>query len=249
MAEDKKNMYELLGITPNASVDEIHAAHAKATAQLDAQVGQLSQDDIDIKRKVLDWSLHTLTNPRLRADYDARHLAAPAAAPEAMPAQTPIYVTAVPERRSRSPLNIILSIIAGLFAVGLAIQVGFMFLAYRTTAEAVDGPVHIDGASPIEEKVILQEYYQEHGVRAGSRIEAELLTKTAQREEQEKREKEQAKAEEERKYQRFLEESRRIGDEASAARERVEEMARREAEQKSQLQSDFRQDEPIIKLH
>ena len=85
-----------------------------------------------------------------------------------------------------------------------------------------------------EEKVILQEYYQAHGVMPASRAEAELLEKESRRAENAAREATMETRRAEDKNARFIEESRRIGDQVSANLQRAEQQARYEAENKKQ---------------
>jgi hypothetical protein len=82
------------------------------------------------------------------------------------------------------------------------------------------------------ERVMIQEYYQQNGVRPKSKTELELLeaddrrTAKAEREAALEKQKEQRK---ELEYQRFTEESRRLGEQVSENLRREQERAEREA--------------------
>ena len=134
-----------------------------------------------------------------------------------------------------SPFKKALTLVVMLVAVSMVIQVVSALMLNsqqtRVTSEVAKA----------EEKVVIQEYYQEHGVRPASRAEAELLEAENRRTEAEDRRTENAQREAMLAKQRrddddnrFTEESRRIGDQVSENLRRTEEQARREEEQKIQ---------------
>lgn len=93
-----------------------------------------------------------------------------------------------------------------------------------------------EAAAKANEKMIIQEYYQKHGVRASSKAEVDLLEAQAQRKEAEERriEREKLKAEEDAKD--FEKESRRRAEQVSAdlrySESQAQEQARREEAEK-----------------
>ena len=106
--------------------------------------------------------------------------------------------------------------------------------------------------SQAEEKAIIQEYYQTHGVRAKSRAEVELLEAEERRKEKETRsierdafkaEREKQKAEE--SSQKFEEDARRRADQVSAELRYSENKAREQADRdaREEAQNKRRQDE------
>lgn len=137
-------------------------------------------------------------------------------------------------RSPSSPIKTAFTVIGGVVAVGLVIQVAFLLLVNRQSERTSSE------TAKAEEKVMLQEYYQENGVRAGSKIEADMLDAERRREETEQR----AQQERDRKYQQFVEDSRRQGEQVSADLRRAEQEARYEEErQKRQLEEDKRNQE------
>ncbi|MBI5889221.1 MAG: DnaJ domain-containing protein [Nitrosomonadales bacterium] len=133
-----------------------------------------------------------------------------------------------------APLRGALTIIGSLIAIAMVIQVVFMLAVNRKAEEVVNE------SAKAEEKVMLQDYYQEHGVRAGSRSEAELLDAERRREEEAQR----AKQEQERKYEQFVEDSRRDGEKIAEELRIAEQQAKYEEEQRQrQLEEEKREKE------
>lgn len=130
-----------------------------------------------------------------------------------------------------SSLKRLLLIFGTLAAMGMALQVVFLLFAGRQSESAMSE------ASKSEEKLYLQEYYQVHGVRPASRIEADLLDAENRRKENDQRkaereEREKTRLEEE--TSRFAEESRRSADKISENLRRDEERLRHEEERKQE---------------
>jgi hypothetical protein len=131
-----------------------------------------------------------------------------------------------------TPMKFLSPLIASLKAIVLIILIGILLLIYRNAMHArSDAESSTSAASKqAEEKVILQEYYQENGIRPGSKIEADLLEVEARKKAEERHRSE----EQERKYKQFEEEGRRRADEVSANLRQAEEEARRADEYKRQ---------------
>jgi curved DNA-binding protein CbpA len=107
-------------------------------------------------------------------------------------------------------------------------------------------------AAKAEEKAIIQEYYQTHGVRAKSRAEVELLEAEERRKENENRKIEREASKTERDKERaeesarkFEEDARRRADQVSAELKYSENRAREQAAREAREEADkkFRQDE------
>lgn len=136
------------------------------------------------------------------------------------------------------PVKRILLIFGTLIAIGMVIQVLFLMFADPSVGY---GSAE---AAKAEEKVIIQEYYQEHGVRPASKIEAELLEVENRRRENEQRAADREKQRADEEYRRFVEDSRRSGEQVSAELRHAEAEARRDEEQKRmQLEEQKRQEE------
>lgn len=272
MPDKKQTMYEILEVSPNASLPEIKAAHKLLSRALVSEKLGLRREEIDLKLQVIDLAFNTLSDQAARDAYDAQlatlntpeNIALPlnanavsrradsrslkiAAAIEdthKMAASiegsqlAPLAIMSTTVTNSVSSLKKILTMIISLLAMGAVFKVALMILGNRQ-------PAHPTGAvSKAEEKVILQEYYQEHGVRPGSRVEADLLEVENRRKVNEQRAAALEKQKQDEEYSRFVEESRRIGNQVSADLQRAEERARYEEEQKQrQLEQEKREKE------
>jgi hypothetical protein len=246
VASAKKSLYEILEVPPNASLPEIQAAHRRLRQKLLPGKPGLGREDIDFNLKVIDVALHTLSDQVSRDAYDAQQFARSAPVTAIAPLKvdaakmagaleayrkvtetiqstegTPLKIISATAASSASALKKIFRVIAGLVVLGVIIKVSIGVLAGRPAG----------GISKAEEKVILQEYYQTHGVRPGSRIEADLLEVENRRKENERRAVAREKELEEERERRFVEESRRIGAQVHENLHRDAERARYEEEQ------------------
>ena len=130
-----------------------------------------------------------------------------------------------------SPVKKAFAIVATLIGIGIVVQVLFMLLINRQAGTIVAAD------SNANEKVILEDYYQQTGVRVGSKAEMDERIAESHRQEQEQRkiqEQERAQQQQDRQYQQFVEESRREGDMVSQNLRIAEETARREEERRTQ---------------
>jgi curved DNA-binding protein CbpA len=118
-------------------------------------------------------------------------------------------------------------ILGGVVAAWMVIQVLFLMTPNGRTR------VSADMAAKAEEKMIIQEYYQTYGVRAGSRAEVERLQAENRRQENERRTVEKAEREQERQEEaarRFERESRQRAEDVSERLHYSEDQARERAE-------------------
>lgn len=262
MAIKKQTLYEILEVLPNASFAEIKAAHKFLSRKFIIETGGLSREDINYKLSILDVALQTLSTPMLRDAYDAG-LASPSNTtniplipnPSNSPLNsktTALELVAVIEDNNKiataimanqaSPLTIIsnavdgsvnslkriLKVIVTVIVLIVVIKAGGAMLTYAYIDRG-QGVI-----SKAEEKAVLQEYYQEHGVRPGSLIEADLLEVERLREENEQRAEALDTNRRESEYKNFVEESRRIGNQVSNDLLEAERNARYEAQQEQE---------------
>lgn len=85
-----------------------------------------------------------------------------------------------------------------------------------------------------EEKIYIRQYYQENGIKINSRAEGEMLDAERRRAENERRAMEHEESTSEKEYRKFVEESRRRGEEISAEVMAGEREARRDEEFRQQ---------------
>lgn len=234
----EQNLYEVLGISQTADVPEVIEAYRLALRQLKESAGQLPREALETKQILLKEAFDTISNPARRRAYDAD--LALRTALKANPALI-LNSTIVNDKPKRSPLRTPLTIIATMMVIGLVIQVGVMYSAYKRNSAALRAQgMYQDATVPANDRVILQEYYQTYGIRANSREEAEamLADRRAREEaERERRELERRREEAERQEKRFAEESRRRGEQVSAELRWAEQQAaQQEAEAKRQAE-------------
>ena len=72
MTKKKKTLYEILEISPSASLPEIRAAHQRLSRELVSGMSGMSREDIDFKLKVIDVAFQTLSVDRTREAYDTQ---------------------------------------------------------------------------------------------------------------------------------------------------------------------------------
>ncbi|MDO9483097.1 MAG: hypothetical protein Q8K34_01170 [Hydrogenophaga sp.] len=254
MKPAKKSLYELLQVDPDASVEDIQQAHDHLVAQLIAQRSADRAADLDVRVQALKVALNTLSSPVSRLAYDAKlahdraqnarttgtestrgSLEASNAWDRGFPAQAVLRQarhTQIPEEERQSPVVWLLSnlkssvtkslVFIGLLSVmGMVLQMIFMRMAVTNQPSAFQRSA--------EDKVVIQEYYQTHGVRPASREEVDLLEREKQRKSSEANEAKRKQQQAELEQRRFEQETRRRADEVSAALRRSEEEALRKA--------------------
>lgn len=137
-----------------------------------------------------------------------------------------------------SPLKKILLIFGTLVAMWMVIQVVFLLFANRQSNLAATE------TSKAEEKIFIQEYYQQTGLRVGSKAEADLIEADNRRKENDQRTAERELKNQEEEGRRFAEESRRIGERISENLRRDEARAREEEERRQdKLEQEKRREE------
>lgn len=136
------------------------------------------------------------------------------------------------ESPQKSPLKMVLTVIAVFMAIGLALQVIFSLMAFRSAGMAISrAELSASEAAKAEEKAYIQNYFQVNGVRVNSRAEGEMLDAAERRRENEAREEEFAKRKQEEDARRFAEETKRLGEKVADDLARAERQARYDAEQ------------------
>lgn len=237
----KKTMYEILEVTPTASLAEIKAAHKRLSIQIMSGALGLSREDCDFRLNLLDVALHTLSVPTLRDAYDAglAPMAAPAnavvpvkanalALVEVDDAKASEIVAAITGNHKlvsagidshRSQIAVVSSTVgASARSLGKILRavIGLLVLGSILTIGKISfasrqGGMPTKEQAKAEEQLIILEYYKQHGVRPASRAEAEFLETENRRKENDQRAAEFAEKKREDEYRRFEEESRHMG--------------------------------------
>ncbi len=287
-----KTLYEILGASPQASHEEIQAAHLREVQKLQSQAVDLDPDGTERQLKELHAAYQTLSTYTTRKAYDlqldpptaptplaltpvpanansdlwslkadAVVLRADAAALKADAAMlkadalsirvggTPRINVPAPAKGARRVAMSVLTILGAVLAIGMVVQVvGFMLIGSSNKISAAE-------QAKAHERVIIQEYYQRTGVKAGSKAEVERLEAEEQRAGAARNQAEMARREVARddrnsdnERKRFVEESRQLAEQVSQKLqrdiERAEMAERLEAErQERRLQEEKLQKE------
>jgi curved DNA-binding protein CbpA len=261
VTDKKKTLYELLEVSRNASLTEIQAAYRRLSLNLVSGKSGLSPEDTSSRLKEIDLAFHTLSAEGSREAYDSQLAAFKVPATVAMGLQVDAKslkiaaaiedsykMAAVIESGHELPLKVISSAVSGTASALKKILRAFIFfivvgMVLQTVLAVSSSRKMEHEATKADEKLYIQEYYKKYGVRIGSKAEGVLLEAENSRKENEQR---AAELEEKRKkdeYDRFVEESRRKGEQISAELRRNEERARNEEEQKKrQYERQFEQE-------
>ncbi|HSM98596.1 MAG TPA: hypothetical protein VLS47_06230 [Gallionella sp.] len=261
MTDKKQTMYEMLGISQTATLPEIKAAHHRLTRALVSSGSGLAQEEVNHKLQVLDLALNTLSVQWSRDAYDAQLAALNPSANIASPAlnvmkvpqgavfnplqvavaiedtrrlavsskaghPVPLAVMSATVSSSVSALRAIFRVFGGLLVLGIVI-----FTSMRIAESRGEAP-YPEMRAMAEEKVIIQDYYHKYGVRPASRAEAEALELENRRQANAQHIAELQRKKQEEDYARFVEQSRRDGEQITNDLQRAEESARYEEERK-----------------
>lgn len=256
MTTKKKTMYEILEVSPTATLPEIKAAHRRLSVKVMSAAEEGNRADIDYQLNVLDVALHTLSVPVLRDEYDAKLAWASGTGNAVVPA-TASYLPSLDVARANElvaeieshhksavtmldsnhfPLKEVATTVrisANSLKTILRVTISLMILGFvlkmgQLAIASRQGAVPSAEAAKAEEKLIIQEYYKKYGVRPASRAEAELLEQEHARKENEQRQAEFAAKKKEEDERRYVEESRRMAERVSDNLARDEERARQE---------------------
>lgn len=263
---NKQTLYEILGVDPDAATADIKAAHHAMTRVLVSGKTGLPHEEIMSRLQQLDLALNTLTSRPARDAYDAglaashtsldrpasTHLTTTSQSVDYNPialanalvephqhdelmvrdAQHPLKILSATASSSISILKTIFRTIGAIFVLIIVIKAsaGLLMSSHQPDMYAQE-------KTRAEDMVIIQDYYEKHGVRPADRAEAERLELEDKRKKEEQQQTEREQKRQEEAYNRFVETSRMEGErvtrdlELAAAREKQEEeRARREAE-------------------
>jgi hypothetical protein len=216
----KKTLYEILGLVPGATDAEIQAAYQHLSQRLESGESRLDHAEASFQLSLLKQAYWTLSDNMRRSAYDAT-LATPLATPPIEPPDLEVRITS----KSRLvPARLLVSVIGGLFALGILIQLAFSAMNHNRALR--DG----NGVSLADKKVALQDYEMTNGASSPSEIAAIQIREEEERLKAEERRQEYARKESERKQEQELEESRRYAARVSQDLQSAEERASREAE-------------------
>jgi curved DNA-binding protein CbpA len=241
---DKKSKYEILEVEPDASLEQIKAAHRRLSFKVMSDQLTVGREACERQLNLLDVALHTLSNPVLREAYDAELAGAaqssgsavvPVRSGPSSPAEQIRALALMAEMEgnykiairsgdqdaasmlrtasstlgaSAQSLKVIMRVVLGLFVLLMVLMMG------RCTGAARQNDVAMADKLRAEEKLIILEYYKKYGVRPASRAEAEFFEAENRRKENALRAAEFEEKKRQEEYDKFIEDSRRLGDQA-----------------------------------
>ncbi len=225
----RTTLYDLLGLTPDATEAEIRAAHLLLVERYQSGKRGLPPVDADNRIKAIKEAYWILSEPGRRAAYDASLLQTSAAPP------LPLADGGLPLKVEISdvkwtPGRIMLTIIGGLMIVGMVIQIFFSLFAFKQAGRAASGEM----AAEAQERVMAAERRQMYGnmseaeIAEQERRERQERADSTSRYEQERQER--ARRDEERRREEALRERTYYADRVSSDLERAEQAARQQAE-------------------
>ncbi|NML25305.1 J domain-containing protein [Zoogloea dura] len=226
----RTTLYDLLGLSPQASEADIHAAHIRLFNHYKSGTHGLQPMDAENQIKVIKEAYWILSDQGRRDAYDAS-LAAPIPPVGDLPpasGSAPLKVEIADVKWT--PGRIMLSIIGGLMIIGMSIQIFFSVFAFKQAGRVASG----EAAAEAQERVMAAEKRQMYGTLDDKEIAAQEAREAEERAESRRRAEEQrleyARKEEERKREWALREREQYADRVSSDLERAEQSARQKAE-------------------
>lgn len=259
MTDNKSSLYEILGVTPSATTEQIKAAHRRQSLQvMSGQLG-LSREACDARLQALDAALATLSDPEARANYDREQGIAPATITWSIAPVEPreeralriadavadihrqqLAVSAPPKLdfgevshslgATGRALKTIMRIAILVLVLMAVIRMGQNVLAHRKPGGPMAPPPDI--AARAEEKLRVQEYFKRTGVRVANAAEARALDDERHRAETAAREAAFNERRQREASERFFEESRAMAEREEYEQRQAAAEARYEAERR-----------------
>lgn len=274
---NKKTLYEVLNVTPDASFEQIQAEYKSLTQNLESAASGLSVQDAAGQLKLLNMAFQVLRDTMSRAAYDAK-----------LNQQTSLAL--VPKTVDTEALTMKMEAAtmkadaANLLAQAAMVNANALSLHYAATPHGLGAQASSSffktfrfgftvlgaivavsmvvmvvsgrrGSGPAmdvkaQEKAMLQEYYQTYGVRPSSKAEMDLLDAQRRKEESERRGEEAVQRNAERDADKKDRAEQRLRDETDKLGRKVEENLRRGEEQARQLarEEEYRQQQEQAKI-
>lgn len=212
----KKNLYEILGVAPGATDAEIRSVYPLLRQWLESGESGLDHAEASLRLNLVKEAYWTLSDNIRRSAYDAS-LATPLVEP-------PDFKVRVRNKSRLVPTRLLVSVIGGLFALGILIQIAFSAMNHNRI------PKDDNGVSLAEKKVALEEYKLTTGASSPDEIAAVQIREEEARMKAREERREHENREAERKQARELEENRRYAASVSQDLQYAEAQARQEAE-------------------
>lgn len=250
----KQSIYELLGLPDGTAFPEVLTAYQALCRHYESGAHGLLPEEANSRLQALRQAMASFSSEMALTGQFPQLTSAPALLPGTfldVEPESPVWA----RRKKRlalaaSWLTISLRLVLGLVGLFLVIQIIMLYVSYRFQSTPGDAVV-VDKST--EEKIMLEQFYQETGMRAASITEMQLMQAELNRKEEEARklqEEELAKRTQEREYERFVEESRSIGSQITNRVNYEEEMQRRQEAYRQQQQAEeerYRQEQEMYR--
>lgn len=214
----KKTLYEILEVSPDATDADIRDAYQRLSQRLESGESGLDHAEASFQLTLLKQAFWTLSDNMQRLAYDAS-LAKPAIEPREVEVRE--VEVRVRNKSRLVPARILVSVIGGLFALGILTQIAYSVMSHNR------GP---GAASLAEKKVVLKEFEMVYGVSSPDEIAAVRIREEQERAKAETRRQEYASKEAARQQERELRQNRYYAEQVSRELRLAEEQAQREAE-------------------
>lgn len=224
--KNKKNLYEILGVSSAATMQDIKQAHRELTIQIEEKKPIIGIEEAKVQKEAIDMAFDVLSVQYSRDAYDAKLLS-----------ETPLVewegkidvVFAVDDNR-KNPLVKMLRLIALILAIWIGLKLVFSFMAYRSYRSVIEDAKTPELVYEKQEQLRLQEFNQEYGIQAKSIEEADAILAKQRQESREHRENERLQKQQDKEYERWLREGNRISEEQALQQERADRKLVREIE-------------------
>lgn len=229
----RTTLYDLLGLPPTATAADIHAAHLRLVHHYQSGPHGMDQTDADNQIKVVKEACWVLSDPGRRAAYDASLAPTQPELPPGLDTPAGVLPVDLPPRRvvkPRSPLRTMLTVIGGLLAVGVGVQILMSLFAVRQMTQIDNG----EAMSAAHARAAAAERRQIYGDLTDDEIARQATEERRRREAYQQAEAERRaeyeRHEAERRHEMALAERKQYADQITNSVQRAEEDARRKAE-------------------
>lgn len=228
----RTTLYDLLGLPPTATEADIHAAQLRLVRHYQSGPHGMDQVDADNQIKVVKEASWILSDPGRRAAYDASLAPTQPELPPGLGVPAGVLPVDLPPPRvfkPRPPLRTMLTVIGGLLAVAVGIQIFMSIFAFRQMSPADNGAMNAAQAraAAAERRQIYGDLTDEEIARQATE---ERRRREAYQQAEAERRAEYERREAERRHEMALAERKQYADQITNSVQRAEEEARRKAE-------------------
>lgn len=275
---NKKTLYEVLNVPPDASFEKIQAEYKDARQRMESGASGLSAPDASEQLKVVNMAYQVLRDTMSRAAYDAKLRQQESLSQPSTLALVPMAVD-TQALTMKMEAAVMKADAAALMAQAAMVNASALSLHYASTPQGLGaqasssffktfrfgftvlGAVVAIGMvtmvlsgrrgsggetvmdQKMQEKIMLQEYFQMHGVRPSSKAEMDQMEAQRRQEESQRRGEERAQRDTERQADKKSRDEQRLQEETDRLSRTVSENLRRDEEYARRLaqEEDYKQ--------